>query len=543
MNENKICFITCVNDDVVYSECLKYINNLNIPENFEIETLCIKEAKSITSGYNEAMRNSDAKYKVYLHQDVFIINKNFIYDVIATFNDNNEIGILGLAGANTIPTNASWWDSTHRFGKVYENHTGKMKLLDLGEVEVNYQEVKALDGFLLATQYDVPWREDIFTGWHFYDISQCVEFTLKGYKAVVVRQEEPWCIHDCGYVETTGNYDVYREVFLDEYSKKIFPLVSILIPAYNKPEYLEIGLISVLNQTYRNLEIIICDDSTNDEVENMVKKYLSKHPIIKYRRNLKEKQDIFFKEDNDELRNSEGNNNAIKNFNRCLKLSSGEYVNFLMDDDFYREDKINTMMNHYIENAEVSLVTSYRQLINEKGNKLKDILATEKISENTVIIEGKVLRSFILESMMNSIGEPTSVLFKKKDLDGKLFGEFDGRLYYCNVDIATWIGLLSKGKAVYIPEALSSMRFHDDMRSEKISVKILGAIEWYNMLTSSFKLGYLDKILVRSMMLLWLKKDSYVLDMISEEDNFNEFSLEELYYCFDNSFKQVLDIN
>ena len=78
MNEKKICFISAVNNEIEYEECLFYINNINIPEGYEIETIAIRNSKSLTSAYNEAMKQSDAKYKVYLHQDVFIINKNFI---------------------------------------------------------------------------------------------------------------------------------------------------------------------------------------------------------------------------------------------------------------------------------------------------------------------------------------------------------------------------------------------------------------------------------------------------------------------------------
>lgn len=541
MNHKKICFITCANDSALYDECLKYINNLNVPREFEVETLAIKDAKSITSAYNQAMKATDAEYKVYLHQDVFIINKNFIEDIIKIFNSNKKIGIIGMIGAKVIPTSAKWWEAFERFGMVYENHTGIMKPLKFNEIKESYAEVKNVDGFLLVTNQNIPWREDIFTGWHFYDMSQCVEFTLKGYKIVVPKQETPWCIHDCGFVETTGKYDAYRKIFLDEYSKKIFPLVSILIPAYNKPKFLEIGLKSALKQTYRNIEVIICDDSTNDEVENMVKQYMTEYPCIKYRRNIKEKEDIFLKEDNDELRNSEGNNNAIKNFNRCLKLSSGDYINYLMDDDVYRKDKISEMMNYYIEFSDITLVTSYRQIIDKEGNKLEDILATKKLSEKTTILDGKVFRDFIFKSMLNLIGEPTTVLFRKKDLNGKMFGEFDGKLYYCNVDIATWIGLLSKGKAVYISEPLSEMRFHDEMRSELLSVKILGKIEWYNLILSSIKLGYLNYELKEEIFLKWLNRDMNLFDEILQ-NNFSKLELKELYNCYDDAVKTILHI-
>lgn len=329
MNNKKICFVTCVNNDRQYKECLLYINNLKIPEGYEIDYISIKEVGSITSGYNAAMNGTDAKYKVYLHQDTYIINENFIYDMLNIFNQDDEIGMIGVAGAKTIPTNAIWWESIHKYGKVYESHTGNMELLAFNNIEKNYEEVKAIDGLIMITQYDLPWREDIFEGWHFYDTSQSVEFNLAGYKVVVPKQDECWCIHDCGLVNTKNNYDFYRNIFLDEYSKNIYPLVSILIPAYNKADFLEIGLKSVLDQTYRNIEIIICDDSTSDEVEEMLEQYINKFKNIIYRRNKNDKNFISsINEGDSELKNLEGNSNAIKNFNKCLQLSKGEYVNF-----------------------------------------------------------------------------------------------------------------------------------------------------------------------------------------------------------------------
>lgn len=43
MNNDKICFITCVNDERLYEECLVYINSLDIPKNFSIETVALEE--------------------------------------------------------------------------------------------------------------------------------------------------------------------------------------------------------------------------------------------------------------------------------------------------------------------------------------------------------------------------------------------------------------------------------------------------------------------------------------------------------------------
>lgn len=59
---------------------------------------------------------------------------------------------------------------------------------------------------------------------------------------------------------------------------KNVPLVSILIPTYNRPHYFKIALESALAQTYSNIEIIVGDDSTNNETEKLIyRDYLHKH--------------------------------------------------------------------------------------------------------------------------------------------------------------------------------------------------------------------------------------------------------------------------
>lgn len=218
MNENKICFITCVNNKDEYDRCIYSIKQLNVPQGFDVEFISITDATSMTMGYNKAMNQTDAKYKVYLHQDVFIINKDFIYNFLDIFNEDKNIGIIGFAGSKFIPTNAIWWESNENYGKVYDSCTGIMRELVFNEVNNNFEEVQCIDGFMMITQYDIEWQEDVFDGWHFYDISQSVEFLKKGYKVVIPKQNIPWCIHDCGIVITSNGYEDYRMKFIERYS-------------------------------------------------------------------------------------------------------------------------------------------------------------------------------------------------------------------------------------------------------------------------------------------------------------------------------------
>ncbi|AUS95090.1 hypothetical protein CDQ84_03710 [Clostridium thermosuccinogenes] len=245
MNDKKICFISCVNDHELYREALFYINQLEVPEGYEIECISVENAESMAQGYNEAMKASDAKYKVYLHQDVYIRNRFFIRDIINIFKSDDRIGMIGVIGSKTIPPSGIWWESGRKCGKVFDSHTGEMQLLSYGDVQSEYDIVQAIDGLIMITQYDVPWREDIFDGWHFYDISQCIEFNMRGYKVSIPRQEQPWVIHDCGLVNVRNGYDKYRSIFVSEYSK-----FSIFTDGENDMNFYSFGINSRIDRGY-----------------------------------------------------------------------------------------------------------------------------------------------------------------------------------------------------------------------------------------------------------------------------------------------------
>lgn len=214
MDGHKIAFIICVNDGLYERECVSYIERLKLPEGFVRDIVLVKEAASITSGYNGAMQESDAKYKVYLHQDVFIVYPNFIKEILKIF-ENPEIGMIGMVGAPSLGETAVMWHE-ERVGKLYTNPITVAQEAVCGEVEGPYCQVEAIDGFLMATQYDVPWREDLFKKWDFYDVSQSLEFQKRGYQVVVPNMEKAWCIHDDG-IWNLSNYYGEREIFLKEY--------------------------------------------------------------------------------------------------------------------------------------------------------------------------------------------------------------------------------------------------------------------------------------------------------------------------------------
>ena len=213
----KICFIICTNNNMWLNECLLYINTLKVPEGTETDTITIEGAEFMTEGYNAAMNASDADYKVYMHQDVFIVNENFIQDLADIFSADENIGIIGMAGSLKLPDSMVMWDSRNRIGALYCCNvvTANEYRFDI-PVTGKYAKAEAVDGLLIATSKDIKWREDIIKGWDFYDVSQCMEFAKQGFDIVVPYQKKPWCVHDDGFLNLE-NYKYWQAVCRREY--------------------------------------------------------------------------------------------------------------------------------------------------------------------------------------------------------------------------------------------------------------------------------------------------------------------------------------
>jgi len=223
------------------------------------------------------------------------------------------------------------------------------------------------------------------------------------------------------------------------------PLVSILIPAYN-PGLFAAAFESALEQTYANIEIVICDDSSGPEIEAMVRAGASRVPI-RYFRNTPR------------LR-------PRGNFTRCFEEARGEFVKFLCDDDLLAPDCVASLLDAFRYAPDITLATSRRRRIDESGGSLRDQPATTPIVVGDAVIAGTTLANAMLMAGLNTIGEPSTVLFRKAELldQAPWFFRFDGVDGHGVIDMVTWAALLLKGDAVYRTDALSSFRVHPGQR-------------------------------------------------------------------------------
>lgn len=109
IDDKKVAFVICVNNELYFEECLWYINQLHIPDGYKKDVIRIAGAESMAQAYNAAMASSDARYKVYLHQDVFIVNRDFIKDCLEIFRQDEQIGMIGMVGSPRLPVSGIMW--------------------------------------------------------------------------------------------------------------------------------------------------------------------------------------------------------------------------------------------------------------------------------------------------------------------------------------------------------------------------------------------------------------------------------------------------
>jgi predicted O-linked N-acetylglucosamine transferase (SPINDLY family)/glycosyltransferase involved in cell wall biosynthesis len=306
-------------------------------------------------------------------------------------------------------------------------------------------------------------------------LSELITFNLKDYeeKAVYLANNPQECVRMRAHLQEerqggvlfdtprfVGNLESNYRQLVEALPVMRLPLVSILIPTHHRPDYLEIALKSALAQSYENIEIIISDNGEDDLTQERVAPYLVQHPNVTYYH--------------------KPGMTAVENFDQCLAMCKGEYVNYLMDDDVFHPDKIKRMMDFYLKHPNIGLVTSSRQLIDEQGEYLAPLPGTEKLYQTDTLINGQSFGNLMLSNGTNLVGEPTTVLVRRADI-GLCLGMFAGRRYVVLSDIATWLSVLATRDCMYISDALSYFRIHAEQDQRGNAMRVKASMEWFGL--------------------------------------------------------------
>lgn len=170
-------------------------------------------------------------------------------------------------------------------------------------------------------------------------------------------------------------------------------MVSVIIPNYNHERYLKQRIESIINQTYKNIEIIILDDDSTDNSKNIIEKYRY-HPKVK---------NIIY--------NKQNSGNPFIQWSKGFTLAQGEYIWIAESDDSAESDFLENLLNNFKNDNKISLAISGIKFIDEDNNQINRYTPINYIKDGTY--DGT---DFIKKYMINdnSIQNASSVVFKKE---------------------------------------------------------------------------------------------------------------------------------
>jgi glycosyltransferase involved in cell wall biosynthesis len=218
------------------------------------------------------------------------------------------------------------------------------------------------------------------------------------------------------------------------------PLVSICIPTYNRPEFLRRAVMSVLAQTYSNLEIIVTDNSRNSESEEVLAKIGD--PRIQYYKNA-------------------DNWGPCPSSNRAVSLAKGKYIKLLMDDDLLRPRCLELTVNAFENHPNVGIVMAPMDLIDETDKRIfpkfyfvRTMQYRYRYQHGDGVIDRKrLLKDFLTRDYPCSV--PSGITFRAEAL--RKFGPFSEEADFAG-DLDMCMLIAGSYEFYYIDEILSSWR-------------------------------------------------------------------------------------
>jgi glycosyltransferase involved in cell wall biosynthesis len=223
-----------------------------------------------------------------------------------------------------------------------------------------------------------------------------------------------------------------------ELLNKTAPLVSVIIPAYNRANILPRAINSVLNQTYQDFEIIIVDDNSTDDTEDIVKKISDGR--IQYIKNQK-------------------NVGAAVARNVGIESSKGKYIAFLDSDDEWLPEKLSKQIRLF-ENSSSNVGVVYSGLTIIDNGRPVSVRKPQK--------RGDLRKDIVLENWVGPLS--TGVVSQECFIN---CGLFDESLPACQ-DWDLWIQIAQKYEYDYIAEPLVNYHLSSDSITQNTAAKACG---------------------------------------------------------------------
>jgi glycosyltransferase involved in cell wall biosynthesis len=219
------------------------------------------------------------------------------------------------------------------------------------------------------------------------------------------------------------------------------PKISIVVPSYNKVNFIDQTLRSIFNQSYKNIEVIIQDGGSTDGTVDIIRKFAKKYPIIW------------------ESKKDKGQLDAI---NKGLKKTTGEILTFINADDCYESGTFAAISSAYIKNPSALWFAGRGIVIDKNGKEIARVVTWYK---NLLLS----FSSYCLLLITNYLMQP-SIFFSKKALDK--YGPLTGTLDFIT-EYDFWLKLGRISMPVIINKNLSRFRIEPGTKTKRMFTKLV----------------------------------------------------------------------
>jgi glycosyltransferase involved in cell wall biosynthesis len=212
------------------------------------------------------------------------------------------------------------------------------------------------------------------------------------------------------------------------------PTISVCLPTYNGDKFVADAIDSVLNQTFRDFELLVGDDGSKDSTREVLQKYAGRDSRIKL---TLHKQNLGY----------------MRNSNFLLGQCQGKYTKTFAQDDMLEPSCLQQMLDVFEQHENIRLVTVSRRNIDEDGCEIE---VQHKFPETGLHRGVEIIKRYLTE-FLNRTGNPSQILFRTADAAGGL-----NAAYNHSSDSELALRLLENGDFYYIAEPLIRYRIHKD---------------------------------------------------------------------------------
>lgn len=244
------------------------------------------------------------------------------------------------------------------------------------------------------------------------------------------------------------------------------PLVSVIIPNYNHAKYLDQRIQSVLNQTYRNIEVIILDDCSTDNSIDVINQYKSDPRVSKI------------------IVNKENSGNTFLQWDKGIHFAQGELIWIAESDDYCELNMLEILVNAISKKQSASFAYSTTWYVDETGKKWTRF----KEGRTQCVSGNSFLKKYL--TLENSVQNASCAIFKRKIA---LSINSDYISYRGIGDYWFWLRLAEQGDVVIINKHLNYFRRHSGAVTQRCIIDGSNLLAERQLVDYIFSKGFFPK--------------------------------------------------